>query len=215
MGNLTEYIKIAFEYKEAGDYKSAIDYFYKALTIESDSCEIMTELAELYTFLSQDDRALSFYEQIILRNNHNNLICYKYALLLKKMKRFEEAQKVFLSLFQEEYELTDVAKELFEIYIANQQYQELINTYNLKYNKLFDTFVFYFVGLAYEKLGREQLAEEFFNKSYSISKENVKSGICIVSLLFENQKYEEAEDLAQNLLQFSNLLRMRSNSKIK
>lgn len=203
MGNLTEYIKIAFEYKEAGDYKSAIDYFYKALTIESDSCEIMTELAELYSLLSQDDRALSFYEQIILRNNHNNLISYKYALLLKKMKRFEEAKKVFLSLFQDEYELLDVSKELFEIYVLNKQYQELINTFNLKYNKLSDTFVFYYVGLAYEKLGRNQLSEDFFRKSYSLSKSNVKAGISIVSFLFETQKYQEAEMLAQDLLQFS------------
>ena len=203
MGNLIEYIKTAFEYKEAGDYKAALDFFYKALTIESDSCEIMSELAELYTYLSQDDRALSFYEQIIQRNNHNNLICYKYALLLKKVKRFDEAKKVFLNLFQEEYELTEVAKELFEIYITNKEYQELINTYNQKYNKLSDSFVFYYVGFAYEKLGRQQLAEDFFHKSYSLAQNNVKAGISIVGLLFDGQKYQEAEELAENLLQFS------------
>lgn len=203
MGNLTEYIKQAFEYKEAGDYKAAIDFFYKALTIENDSCEIMSELAELYTLLSQDDRALSFYEQIIAKNNHNNLICYKYAFLLKKMKRFDEAKKVLLALYQDEYELIDVAKELFDIYVTNKEYQELINTYNLKYNKLADSFVFYYVGLAYENLERQQLAEDFFHKAYDLAKNNVKAGISIVGLLFENQKYLEAEELAEDLLQFS------------
>ena len=203
MGTLTENIKKAFEYKEAGDYKTAIDFFYKALTIESNSCEIMSELAELYTLLSQDDRALSFYEQIIQRNKHNNLIWYKYALLLKKLKKYDEAKNILIDLFQDEYEITEVTKELFDLFIKNEQYQELINTYNLKYNKLLDSFVFYYVGLAYEKLNRQQLAEEYLHKSYDMAKDNVKAGISIVSLLFEEKKYDEAEKLANNLLQYS------------
>lgn len=203
MSNLTDYIKTAFEYKEAGDYKGAIDFFYKALTIESDSCEIMSELADLYTLLSQDDRALSFYEQIILKNNHNELVCYKYALLLKKLKKYDEAKTLFVALFHDEYNLQEVAKELFEIYVAKQEFQELINIYNLKYNKLSDTFIFYFVGLAYEKIGREQLAEDFFIKAYDMAKNNVKAGISIVGLLFEYKKYEEAKELAFDILQYS------------
>ena len=203
MGNLTEYIKKAFEYKELGDYKCAIDFFYKALTLDANSSEIMTELAELYSLLSQDDRALSFYEQIVSKNVHNDIVSYKYALLLKKMKKYQEAKNVLMSLFQEEYELLDVSKDLFEVFICLEQYQELIDTYNLKYIKLNDSFVFYYVGFAYEKLGREQLAEEFFHKSYNLSVDNVKAGISIVGLLFENQKYQEAEELALNLLQYS------------
>lgn len=203
MGSLTEYIKTAFEYKEAGDYKSAIDFFYKALTLDSNSSEIMVELAELYSLLSQDDRALSFYEQIISKNNHNNFISYKYAFLLKKLKKYDEAKNIFLALFQEEYELIDVSNQLFELYIINKEYQELINTYNIKYSKLFDSLTFYYVGLAYENLNRQQLAEEFFHKSYNLAKDNVKAGISIVGLLFENQKYEEAEELALDLLQYS------------
>lgn len=203
MSNLTDYIKTAFEYKESGDYKGAIDFFYKALTIESDSCEIMSELADLYTLLSQDERALSFYEQIILKNTHNESVCYKYASLLKKLKKYDQAQTLFVALFHDEYNLQEVAKELFEIFVAKQEFQELINTYNLKYNKLFDTFIFYYVGLAYEKIGREQLAEDFFVKAYDMAKNNVKAGISIVGLLFEHKKYDEAEELALDILQYS------------
>ena len=53
MDSLTDYIKKAFEYKENGDYKSAIDYFYKALALENDSSEILKELAFLYSLLLQ------------------------------------------------------------------------------------------------------------------------------------------------------------------
>jgi tetratricopeptide (TPR) repeat protein len=70
--NLTEFLKTAFEYKNNGDYKNSIDYFYKALAIDNESSEIMSELALLYTKLNQYDRALSFYEQILSRNPNNN-----------------------------------------------------------------------------------------------------------------------------------------------
>ena len=47
--DLTQYIKQAFKYKSEGSYKEAIDYFYKALAIDNDSCEVMSELAYLYS----------------------------------------------------------------------------------------------------------------------------------------------------------------------
>ena len=63
--NLTDFIKKGFDNKEIGDYKTAIDYFYKALAIDNSSVEIMGELALLYSNLCQYDRAISFYEQEI------------------------------------------------------------------------------------------------------------------------------------------------------
>ena len=86
MNDLTDYIKKAFEYKNNGDYKEAIDFFYKALAIDNESAEIMSELADLYSKLCQYDRAFSFYEQVILKNPSNYSVKYSYAVLLRKLK---------------------------------------------------------------------------------------------------------------------------------
>ena len=46
-----EFIKESFKLKEQGFYKPAIEMLYKALTIENNNIEILSELAELYYLL--------------------------------------------------------------------------------------------------------------------------------------------------------------------
>ena len=103
MDNLNDYIKEAFDSKNKGDYKKAIDYFYKALALENDSSEIMFELAQLYFLLSQNDRALSLYEQIFSKNIDNNEIKLQYAFLLKRVKNYAKAEQLFADLYDRDY----------------------------------------------------------------------------------------------------------------
>ena len=70
--NITDFIKEAFKAKDSGDYKVAIDYFYKALALDCESSEILLELAGLYVLLFQNDRAIDLYEQILAKH-HDNL----------------------------------------------------------------------------------------------------------------------------------------------
>ena len=105
MENITDYIKEAFAYKNSGEYKKAIDYFYKALAIDNESSEILLELANLYTLLFQYDRAIGLYEQILEKDSLNDDAKYSYALLLNKIKQTDKAEKLFLELCNEKYEL--------------------------------------------------------------------------------------------------------------
>ena len=43
--SLTEYVKRAFEYKAAGNFKQAIENLYKALELDPESSEILAEIA--------------------------------------------------------------------------------------------------------------------------------------------------------------------------
>ena len=50
-----EYIKQAFELKESQLYKPAIEMLYKALEIENDNVEILSQIGELYFLLKKSN----------------------------------------------------------------------------------------------------------------------------------------------------------------
>lgn len=203
MNDLTEYLKKAFKYKNNGDYKKSIDYFYKALAIDNQSSEIMAELACLYSKLCQYDRAISFYEQIILQDSSNYYVKLQLALLCKSIKDYKRAEEILVKLFENGYELKIVASELFHILSINRNYEKIILYFNKCSNKLSDSIIFYYVALAYSKIGKEDIADEFYKKSFSIDEHNILSGKNVARFLFEKGHIDSSESLALNLLKLS------------
>ena len=151
MKDLTEYLKKAFEFKNNGDYKKSIDYFYKALALDNESAEIMTELAILYSKLCQYDRAISFYEQIISLNPENFSVQLQYAMLLKTIKEYKHSEEILLNLYDKEYELEKVSVELFHLLFINNNFEKIVLYYNKCSNKLNNSIIFYYVAI-YTKL---------------------------------------------------------------
>lgn len=203
MDSLTSYIKKAFEYKDCGDYKSAIDYFYKALAIENNSSEILKELASLYATLCQYDRAISLYEQINIKCPENYAAKFEFAILQKKLKNISKAKELLLQLFENKYELNSVAEELFAILLDEKQYEKIISLFMVSKEKIESALSLYFIGVAYSNLDFPQKAEEYFNKSFSLSENNVDAGYNIAKILFEKSLFQDAEALLNKLLQYS------------
>lgn len=200
---LTEYLKTAFEYKNNGDYKKAIDYFYKALAIDEDSSEIMTELAFLYCKLFQYDRAVSYYEQILLKNPDDNNVKYLFAKLLKVMKEYNRAESLLLDLYNKKYEFQIVAEELFEVLSFTNKQNLIIEYFNKDVDLLNKSSIFYNVALAYSKLENYKAAEEYYRKSFSADEKNIDAGVKLAFLLLEKKQFEDAEQLASVLLKYS------------
>ena len=99
MENITDYLKKAFEYKNECCWEKAIDYFYKALAIDNNSTEIISELAYIYTMLCKYDRACSLYEQIAALDPENNTCKFDLAVLYKKMKEYKKSDGLFSELY--------------------------------------------------------------------------------------------------------------------
>lgn len=203
MENITDYIKEAFAYKNSGEYKKAIDYFYKALAIDNESSEILLELANLYTLLFQYDRAIGLYEQILEKDSLNDDAKYSYALLLNKIKQTDKAEKLFLELCNEKYELLSSAKFLFEIYSNKAEWKKIIDLFNQNQNSLKNSEMFYLVGNAYKNEGNSVQANVFFKKSFEMDNKNINAGIEVINIYLEDGKPEEAENLAKELLKTS------------
>lgn len=115
------YIKQAFDLKEQGSYKHAIEMLYKALSEANDNLEILFQLGELYVLLHNYDRALQYLERVLARDkNHlSALKCVKDIYVLKN--DYKEAEKY--------------AKTIFELEKTPQNLSSLIKVYG-KLNKL-------------------------------------------------------------------------------
>lgn len=203
MNDIIDYIKKAFEYKSNGDYKEAIDFFYKALALDNESTEIMVELADLYSTLCQYDRAVSFYEQVISKSPDNYVTKYAYALLLKKLCEYEKAENLFSQLYTVSYEIEKVAQNLFSICIINEEYEKLIEYYNAKANSINSSENLSSVAYAYSKIGKEDIAEQYYKDAYLLNEENIEAGINIIESLIKKNKYADAEVVAKSLLKYS------------
>ncbi len=198
--NLTDFIKKGFDNKEIGDYKTAIDYFYKALAIDNSSVEIMGELALLYSNLCQYDRAISFYEQIISKSDDCDSLKFNYAILCKKLKDNKRAKELLLDIYDNGYEQELSAQELFPVLISENEFERVISLFKNSKEEIKSSIVLYFVANAYSAIGAVEKAEEYYNKSYSVSENSIDAGFCLAQLLFDKELHNDAENLCFKLL---------------
>lgn len=64
-GLTTKFLKQAFQLQEERHYKQAIEALYKALCLESDNIEILSQIAQLYFLMNNFERALEYAEKIL------------------------------------------------------------------------------------------------------------------------------------------------------
>ncbi len=64
-GLTTKFLKQAFQLQEEKHYKQAIEALYKALCLESDNIEILSQIAQLYFLMNNFERALEYAEKIL------------------------------------------------------------------------------------------------------------------------------------------------------
>lgn len=201
--NLTEYLKSAFEYKNEGCYKQAIDYFYKALAIENESAEIMCELASLYEKLCRYDRAVSLYEQILQKDSENNEIKYRLAHVLTTVKDYKTAENLLAYLYNSGFCIEKTASDLFYILIYNRKYDKVIMYFNKYSDILKNSSALYYAAIAHNALGNRHTADEFFKKSFERDEKNILAGIELAGSFLEKGQIDAARQLAFKLLKYT------------
>ena len=113
-----DYIKQAFELKESKNYKYAIEMLYKALELENDNLEILSQIGELYFLLNNYSRAVQYLEKV-LQINSTHLESLKLLKTISEREGREEdalalAQKIF-DISPNEQTLTDLVKILMKL----------------------------------------------------------------------------------------------------
>ena len=116
----------AFDLKRRGYYKQAIEIYYKILSSNGDDIEILSELADLYYLLGNNERALHYVNKAleITPDNISSLnVMYKVYV---KEKKYDKAEEIALKLF----EITNADSELFNLLCvleSGDKYDEIIS----------------------------------------------------------------------------------------
>ena len=127
-----EYIKQAFELRESKNYKPAIEMLYKALEIENDNVEILSQIGELYLLLNNYQRAMQYLEKALQINpSHINSL-----KLTKTIKERQGDYNAVLELSQKLFKLehsSENLKELIKVLVNLKLFCEIDNYKNSEY----------------------------------------------------------------------------------
>lgn len=169
MQEILDYIKQAFELKSQQRYKQAIEMLYKALEIESENIEILSQLGELYFLLKNYSRAVHYLEKVITKTPSH----------IETLKILE---KIFINTNEPEKAL-DAALKILKIQKTPDNLIDTINIYTKKgdFEKIKE----------FEKsdITNEKVLYAIANAMYE-NNENVKP--LLKKILSQNPNYEDA-----------------------
>ena len=198
--SVTDYIKKAFQCKELGSYKQAIEFFYKALTIDSESSEIMAEIAGLYFKMNNTDRAIEYYEQALSITPFNLDVKFNLALVYKHIGNMQKAINLFDDIYKKEPKLEYFVELIHSSYLENR-FEEVVDMFlKSPYKDAISDLLHYYVGLSYSALSKKTEAEKEFRRSIECNSKNLDAKYSLAELLFDKKMYNDAEFLLLEIL---------------
>ena len=109
-------LKKGFSLKAKKHYKQAIEFFYKALSEDNKSCEILLEIAELFYLIKNEEKSLSYIEQILkLNDTHIGALKLLKTIFIDKKSyvNAEQTAKNIYLITKSEDDLADILRLLF------------------------------------------------------------------------------------------------------
>lgn len=187
------FIKESFDLKEQGYYKQAIEMLYKALAIDYDNVEILSQLAELYYLLENNQRAIDYIEKALD-------IKPKHLVALELLKKIQIQEKKY-------DEALNTVDKIFEIAPTQVLLAEKIRILNLLNNiegvkallsfegfEFEDVVLFEFANMYYNEKNFDK-AIEFLEKARLKNSKNVNVLSLLGQIYFETSRVEKAKDL--------------------
>lgn len=190
---IKDILQEAFLLKEKGYYKYAVESFYKALSEDNTSVEILFEIAECYYFMQEEGRALDYLDKILdLVPTHISSMKLLKQIFINK-EAWNEAEQT--------------AKNIYCISQDKEDLADILNLLNKKgcYNEIFEyqiedetSSILYEKAKAKYFLNELSEAEKYINKSLDKGSDNKKL-LLKGKILYKNNKKEECSELFENI----------------
>ena len=186
-----DYIKQAFDLREQGCYKQAIEMLYKALEIESDNLEILFQLGELYFLMKNFTRACQYLEKVIAKNETHieslKLLRKIYSQLDDYNKAYTYAQKCF----EVEKNCANLG-ELIRLSAKVGKF-EIINEY--ENDALMSDDVMYIAAKAYYENKDLNAAKNMLEKAFEKNPDNADIQILRGKIYFDENNFEKSKEI--------------------
>ena len=183
-----------FALKNKGHYKHAIEVFYKALEEDSNSAELMLEIASLYYKIQNEEKALNYIEQILSKNpEHIEALKLLKQIFIDKnaMAEAEQTAKNIYCISQKTADLVQIFKllnlqgkfdEIFEYNIENPNSGVYLEQARALYNKK-----------EFDK------AENILNKALECEPENQELLLLLGQIYYAQNKKDECINILNKL----------------
>ena len=120
---IKQLVQEGFILKSKGYYKHAIEAFYKALEYDNKSTELLLEIAESYYLMKDEERALSYIEQILEQDaKHIDSLKLLKTIFLNK-NALNEATQTAQNIYAISHDIKDFL-EILKLLNAQKRYQE-------------------------------------------------------------------------------------------
>lgn len=200
---IKETLKEAFILKSRGYFKRAIENFYKALSTDNTSVELLYEIAECYFLMNEEERALNYLEKILEKQptHVSSLKLLKNVFISKKA--WQEAEQTAKNIYCISQDLEDLV-QIINLLNKQKKYEEVFE-YNIEQE---NAEILYEKAFAKFNLNDLEEALGYVNKALEIKSNNkmlvLKGKIlyrmnyrdeCVGLLPFFEQEKLESEDL--------------------
>ena len=194
-----EYITKSFDLKRQGYYKPAIEMLYKALNIENNNVEILSQLAELYYLLGNYQRAKNYIEKTLeLNNNHFYCLDLMRKILVSE-KNYNEALNIankIYEIYPTEENLIEKLKILKELNGEEHfaEVKELENS-QIDFNC---TTLFNFASIHYNNKDYDG-AIKLLEKAHNLNPDNIEVSVLLADSYFKNENFDKSKMIFDKL----------------
>lgn len=187
-------IKEAFILKKQGFYKHSIETLYKALEIDNTSIELLFEIADLYFLLKDEERTLSYIEQILDKNpTHIDSLKLLKKIFISK-QAWQEAEQTAKNIYCITGSILDLI-EIFRILNKQSRYSEIF-TYEID-KKNED--LLYEIAFAQVQINEIEKALSNINEALALNPNGNKLKLLKGEILLKQNKDEDALKLLHNI----------------
>ena len=183
-----EYIKQAFDLKDKKLYKPAIEMLYKALELENDNVEILSQIGELYFLLNNYSRALQYLDKVLQINPEHTQCLTITGKIYQRQENWNEALSFAKRLYnaqQNAENLTNLIKILIQLklFCEIEQYTQ---------TEFFTQDVKIECANAYYKNGEKEKAKDLLN---TCDKDDENTLLLIGRIKFDEDDFDGASEI--------------------
>ena len=189
-----KYITQSFDLKRQGFYKPAIEMLYKALTIENNNIEILSQLAELYYLLENNQRAINYIEKTLeLNPTHTGCLKLMKTIYLDE-ENYIEAQKAAVKIFELDKTVENFTEKI-RILNKIKDFDTVENLEHSNYDFKFDAETYYQFAIAHYQMEDYAKAIFYLEKASDIKPNDEKTETLLAEIYYISNNFEKSKEL--------------------
>ncbi|MDG4716340.1 tetratricopeptide repeat protein [Winogradskyella marincola] len=193
------YALVGMEYLFLDQFENAVIYFKKCLESDSSDYSALHNIVYCYDFLDQNEEAISYLNNFLDSNPYCEVAWHQLGRQYFAVKDYHKANAAFDFAIISDDTFVGAYIEKGKVLEKLEQYEEAIVNYKITLALEDPTsFALLRIGHCYEKIGKDDLAIQFFNKTIEDDALLDKGWIAITKFYMKRLNYNKALKYIKN-----------------